>query len=55
MEISVQKRQGTAGECPEEGHKNETRDGTPLLHGHTERVGTAHPGEEKASGRLFSI
>ena len=36
---------------PEEGHKNDPRDGTPLLQKQTERAGAVQPGEEKASGR----
>jgi len=31
VESSVQERHGPAGACPEEGHKNDARDGTPLL------------------------
>ncbi len=31
MESSVQERHGPVGSCPEEGHKNDPRDGTPLL------------------------
>ena len=33
VESSVQKRHGPAGAYPEEGQKNEPRDGTPLLPG----------------------
>jgi len=36
---------------PEEGHKNDPRDGTRLLRGHAERAGAVQPGEEKAPGR----
>jgi len=38
---------------PEEGHKNDQRDGTPLLRGKAERVGAVQPGEEKAPGRPY--
>ena len=34
-----------------EGHKNDPRDGTPLLCEHTERTGAVQPGEVKAPGR----
>ena len=33
---------------PEEGHKNDLRDGTPLLQGQAERAGAFQPGKEKA-------
>jgi len=36
---------------PEEGHKNDPRDGTPLLLGQAERAGAVQPGEGKALGR----
>ena len=36
---------------PEEGHKNDQRDGTALLRGKAERVGVVQAGEEKALGR----
>ena len=43
------------GVCPEEGHKNDPRDGTPLLQGQAERAGAVHPGEEKAPVSLFTV
>jgi len=48
VEYSVQKGHGAVGVCPEEGHKNDPRDGTPPLQGQAERAGTVHPGDEKA-------
>jgi len=36
------------GVCPEEGHKNDPRDGTPLLQGRVERAGAVQPGGGKA-------
>ena len=33
------------------GHKNDPRDGTPILQGQTERAGDVQPQEEKAPGR----
>ena len=42
-----------AGAGSEEGHKNDLRDGAPLLGGKAERVGTVEPGEEKAPGRPY--
>jgi len=54
LEPSAQERHGAAGASPEEGHKNDLRDGTPLLQGQAERVGAVQPGEEKAVGRPYS-
>jgi len=51
VESSVQERDGPAGAHPEESHKNDLRDGTPLLPGQAERAGAVHLGEEKALGR----
>ena len=48
VESSVQESHEPVGVHPEEGHKNDPRDGTPLLRGQTERAGAAQPGEEKA-------
>ena len=31
VESSVQERHGPVGACPEEGHKNDPRDGKPLM------------------------
>ena len=49
VESSVQKRHGPVGVHPKEGHRNDPRDGTPLLQEQAERDGTVQPGEEKAS------
>jgi len=49
----VQERHGPVGAGPEEGHKNDQRDGTPLLQGEAERVGAVRPGEEKAPGTPY--
>ena len=38
------------GVCPGEGHKNDLRDGTPLLQGQAKRAGAVQPGEEKVLG-----
>ena len=48
VESSVQEKHVALEACPEEGHKNELRDGTPLLRGQAERAGAVQPGEEKA-------
>ena len=45
VESSVQERDGPAGAHPEESHKNDLRDGTPLLPGQAERAGAVHLGE----------
>jgi len=37
--------------CPEVGHKNDPRHGTPPLRAQTERAGDVQLGEEKAPGR----
>ena len=37
LEPPAQERHGPAGAGPEEGHKNDQRDGTPLLQGKAER------------------
>lgn len=50
---SAQERHGPVGAGPEEGHKNEQRDGEPLLWGKAERVGVVQPGEERAPGRPY--
>jgi len=39
---------------PDEGHKNDLRNGTPLLRGEVERVGVVQPGEEQALGTPYS-
>ena len=46
VESSVQKRHGPVGVHPKEGHRNDPRDGTPLLQEQAERDGTVQPGEE---------
>jgi len=38
---------------PEEGYKNEQRDGIPLLLGKAETVGAVQPGEERAAGTPY--
>ena len=45
VESSVQERHGPVGVHPEEGHKSDPRDGTPLLQGQAERAGAVQPGE----------
>ena len=52
VEFSVQERCGPVGACPEKGHKNDPRDGTPPPRGQAERPGAVKPGEEKAPGDL---
>ena len=54
LEPSAQERHGPVGAGPEEGHKNDQRDGTPLLQGKAEGVGAVQPGEEQAVGRPYS-
>ena len=51
MQFSVEERHGSVGVCPEEGNKNDPRDGTPPLQGQAERTGAVQPGEEKALGK----
>ena len=53
-EPSAQEIHGPIGAGPEEGHKNDQRDGTPLLWGKADRVGAVQLGGEKASGRPYS-
>ena len=53
LELSVQERHGAVGAGPEQGHKNDRRDGTPLAWGKAERVGAVQPGEEQAVGRSY--
>jgi len=53
LEPSAQQSHGPIGVGQEEGHKNNQRDGTPLLWGKAERVGVVRPGEEKAPGRPY--
>ena len=54
LEPSAQERPGAVGAGPEEGDKNDLRDGMPLLGGKAERVWTVQPREEKAPGRPYS-
>ena len=49
VESSVPERHGPAEAHPKEGHKNDPRDGTPLLYRQAERAGTVQPGEEKTA------
>ena len=51
MEFFIQVRHRPVGEHPEEGHKNDPRDGTSLLQGQAVRDGAVQSGEEKAPGR----
>ena len=53
LEPSAQERHGPVGGGPEECHKNDRRDGTPLLWGKAERIEAVQPGEEKAPGRFY--
>ena len=48
VESSVQERHELVEVCPEEGYKNVSSDGTPLLQGQAERAGDLQSGEEKA-------
>jgi len=54
LEPSGQERHGPVEAGPEEGHKNDQRDGTPLLWGKAERVGVVQSGEENSLGRPYS-
>ena len=51
VKSSVQERHRPVETCPEEGHKNDPRDGILLLQGQVKRDGAVQPGEEKALGR----
>jgi len=48
--FGVQERHGAVGVHPEEGHKNDPRDGTPPYEDRL-RAGAVLPGGEKALGR----
>ena len=43
--VSVQERYRSVGACPEEGHKNNPRDGTPSLQRQAERAGDVQIGD----------
>lgn len=55
VKSSVQKRHGPVGLYPEEGHRNDPKDGTPVLRGQAVRVGAVQPGEEKLQGDLVAF
>ena len=48
VESSIQERHKPVGTCLEKDHKNDPRDGTPLLRGQAERAGAVQLGEEKS-------
>jgi len=50
VEFSVQERDEPVGSCPEEGHKNDPKDGTTLLQRQAERARAIQFREEKALG-----
>ena len=54
MESSVH---GPVGAHPKEGHKNDPKDGTPLLRGQAERAGALQPeeGSSETGERPFNI
>mgnify|MGYP001860403718 FL=1 len=47
VESSVQERRGPVGVHPEESHKNDPKDGTPLLQEQAERARAVKPEKEK--------
>ena len=51
VESSVQESHEPVGVHPEEGHKNDPRDGTPLQRRQAERAGAVQHREEKARRR----
>ena len=46
----MQERHGAAGVLPEEGHKNDPRDGTPLLLRQAERAGAVQMEKRRLRG-----
>jgi len=42
------------GACPEKGHRNDPKVGTPFLIGQAEKAGVLQPGEKKTLGRPYS-
>lgn len=40
---------------PEKGHKDDQKAGEPFLQRQAEGVGVVQPGEDKASGRPYSV
>jgi len=53
LEPPAQESHGPVGACPEEGHKNDQRNGMHLLRGQAEGVGAVQRGEEKALMRPY--
>lgn len=51
MESSVQERHWSVGAGKKEGHKNNQRDGTPILWGQTKKVRAVQLGEKKTLGK----
>jgi len=51
VESSAEERCGLVGAHPEEGHKNDPKDGIAPLQRPAERAGAFQPGEEKALWR----
>ena len=54
VESLIQEWYGSVVVHPEQGHKNDSRDGTPPLWEQVGRAGAVQPGEEKALGRSDS-
>ena len=52
LEPSAQERHGPVGAGSEEGHKNDQRNGAPVLRGQAERDGTSQPGGDSGETLL---